>query len=66
MHTKDVCAANAAPPVFLSRRCRRHCARVAFVGSYFPLGMKLINSQFIHVSANAAFRDSHYTHLNLF
>jgi len=33
---------------------------------YFPLGMKHINSQFIHVSANAAFRDSHFTHLNLF
>ena len=26
---------------------------VAFVGSYFPLDMKHINSQFIHVSANA-------------
>jgi len=45
---------------------RQLCAGVAFMDLYFPLGMKHMNYQFIQVSPNAAFRLSHYTHLNLF
>jgi len=62
----DVRAADAAPPPPATKRRRATAAAadvvpalvagVAFMCSYFPLGMKHINSQFIHVSANAAFR----------
>jgi hypothetical protein len=54
-----------APPRTLYR-CELNGRRglgkfVGFLTSYFPLDMKHINSQFIRVSANAAFRDFHYT-----